>query len=174
MVIALCSDIATTHDIKDLPEDLISVRKQVLDAISKAIKESGSIADLDARYGRLHALGELTYRLLVSRPAVAAKQDESGTHIAKTMIEKNFVGTLTTAAGEVDLNFPEVKGVLGSLLKALEYLSKMSIKWSKSDKRKVEQRNEEGTDTESEESGMDYDEEEEEAPDLYRNSALGR
>lgn len=171
MVIALCSDISATLDIKDLPEDLISVRKQVLDAIAKAIKESASIADLDSRYGRLQALGELTYRLLVARP-VAAKQDESGTHIAKTMIEKNFVGTLTAAAGEVDLNYPDVRGVLGSLLKALEYLSKMSIKWSKSDKRKIAQAEDEDT-SESEDSEMEYDEEEE-APDLYRNSALAR
>jgi E3 ubiquitin-protein ligase HUWE1 len=173
MIIALCSDIAPTLDIKDLAEDLVSVRKQVLDAVAKAIKESTSIVDLDSRYGRLYALGELTYRLLVSRPSITAKQDESGTHIAKTMIEKNFVGIITAAAGEVDLNYPEIRGTLGSLLKALEHLSKMSIKWSKAEKGKPTKADDEDTDTESEESEMDFSEEEE-TPNLYLNSSLGR
>jgi E3 ubiquitin-protein ligase HUWE1 len=42
--------------------------------------------------------------------------------MAKTMIEKNFVSTLTAAAGEVDLNYPNVRSVLGSILRALEHL----------------------------------------------------
>jgi E3 ubiquitin-protein ligase HUWE1 len=121
--VSLCSDITPTADMKDMSEDLISVRKTVLDALVRAIKDCTNLTDLDARYGRLCALAELVFRLLVSRVSVVQHTpDESGTHMAKTMIEKNFVSTLTAAAGEVDLNYPNVRSVLGSILRALEHL----------------------------------------------------
>jgi E3 ubiquitin-protein ligase HUWE1 len=123
LIVSLCSDITPTADMKDMSEDLISVRKTVLDALVRAIKDCTNLTDLDARYGRLCALAELVFRLLVSRVSVVQHTpDESGTHMAKTMIEKNFVSTLTAAAGEVDLNYPNVRSVLGSILRALEHL----------------------------------------------------
>jgi E3 ubiquitin-protein ligase HUWE1 len=123
LMVSLCSDITPTADMKDISEDLVSVRKTVLDALVRAIKDCTNLTDLDARYGRLCALAELVFRLLVSRVSVVQHTpDESGTHMAKTMIEKNFVSTLTAAAGEVDLNYPNVRSVLGSILRALEHL----------------------------------------------------
>jgi E3 ubiquitin-protein ligase HUWE1 len=180
-LVGLCADIGTTTDIKHVPEEVTQVRKTVLDAIVKAFKEPST--DLDARYGRLAALGDLTHKLITSR-APGVRHDESGTHMAKVMIERGLVGVLTHATGEVDLNYPGVDKVLGSLLKALDQLSRMSIKWGKAEKDKEKARGGAGggtggmevdSDEESGESedetdgGMDVDE----TPDLYRNSALG-
>lgn len=183
LIVALCSNLGITPDIKEIPEDLVSVRKAVLDGISKALKDCSSPSlDLGSRYGRLWALGELIYRLLTARPAVVPKMgqpaDDSGLHLAKTMLEKNFVSTMTSAVSEVDLNYPDVRNVLLSLLKALEYLTKISNKWGKSDNNKGgesehPEESEEDSESTSDDSEMDMSDEDEGTPDLYRNSALG-
>ncbi|ORY33382.1 hypothetical protein BCR39DRAFT_491673 [Naematelia encephala] len=165
LVVALCSSVAP-GDGKDSPEDLTSVRKMVLDAIAKAIKDT-SAEDLALRYGKLWALGELVWRLLSSRSR-NVRHDETTLHIAKIMLEKNFVGLLTHAAGEIDLNYPEVGTVLASLLRALEQLSKISVKWSKSDKSKPL-----APPSESEQEDSDVEMSEDEQANFYRNSSLG-
>jgi E3 ubiquitin-protein ligase HUWE1 len=125
VLLALCVDSSPTPDLKDLSPDIISVRKFVLEAISRAIKEVPQLDSADARYGRLLALADLCHRLLTVRvtpPTRKQSQDELPTHIAKVMLEKNFVATLTNALSEVDLNYPNVKSVVVSILKPLEYL----------------------------------------------------
>lgn len=181
LVVALCANVVGTTDLKDIPEDLAIVRKLVLDSVSKAFKDTySSTPDPNVRYGRLWALGELVYRLLTSRSSVVPRQgDESSLHIAKTMLEKSFVGLMTSSLSEVDLNYPDVRNVLVSLLKALEHLTKISIKWGKTENKKregsAEVESDDDDETTSEEaSDIDMsDEEDTDGPDLYRNSALG-
>lgn len=171
-LVGLCADIGITSDIKHVAEDLITVRRAVLDAITKAFKDVNT--DLDQRYGRLAVLGDLVHKLLTNRSHGIGRQDESATHMAKVMIEKNLVGTLTAATSEIDLNFPQVGKVLTSLLKALELLSKISTKWGKAEKDKERQVEEdEGSESSDSDDGMSIDDDEDEAQDLYRNSALG-
>lgn len=123
MVVALCSDVISTGDKKDVPEDIVSIRRTVLDAVAKAIRDTNAVLDNNTRYGRLWALGELVYRLLMARPHATPRQvNNTGLHMAKTMLEKNFVGILTNALGEIDLNYPDVRNVLVTLLRALEHL----------------------------------------------------
>jgi E3 ubiquitin-protein ligase HUWE1 len=43
------------------------------------------------------------------------------------MLEKNFVATLTAALSEVDLNYPNVRGLVASILRPLENLYVVSI-----------------------------------------------
>ncbi|WWC91853.1 uncharacterized protein L201_006800 [Kwoniella dendrophila CBS 6074] len=182
MVLALCSDITPSATVKDVPEDMVNIRKTALDAISKVLRESVTGSNLAVRYGRLWAIGELVYRLLASRPIGSARQINDATlHIAKTMLEKNFVGLLTNALGEIDLNYPDVRNVLVSLLRTLDHLSKTSVKWGKVNKERQNvsedapglnesDTSESGSDSDSDIDMMDEDES---APDLYRNSALG-
>ncbi|KAK4689594.1 E3 ubiquitin-protein ligase HUWE1, partial [Tremellales sp. Uapishka_1] len=177
LVVGLCADTTPTPDLKELPEDLVALRKTVLESIAKTIKDTAtSGGDLSSRNGRLWALAELVYRLLLARPAITGprQQDDSSLHIAKIMLEKNYVSLLTTAIGEVDLNFPNVREVLASLLRALEHLSKVSIKWGRTEKC-VEGPAAAAADDVSTDGSTDIEmeEEDEEAPDLYRNSALG-
>ena len=125
VLVALCVDTASMQEVKDVPPELVGVRKFVLEAINRAIKDlSGNEEGLEARYGRLLALVDLCHRLLTVRFNTSTRKqpDELPTHIAKVMLEKNFVATLTNALAEVDLNYPNVKALVASILKPLEYL----------------------------------------------------
>jgi len=114
-------------DLKEDAEALTSVRKTILDLIAKSLKDQTANLDPGAKYGRLFALAELVYGLLLvktSQPPVGsrAKQETASVQVAKIMLEKSFVGLITAATGEVDLNYPGVKVVLTSLLRALDHL----------------------------------------------------
>jgi E3 ubiquitin-protein ligase HUWE1 len=124
LVVALCVDTSFSQPIKDVSSELIIVRKAVLEAVSRAIKDPFQSESLDARYGRLLALADLCYRLLTVRfnPGLRKSHEETPTHIAKIMLEKNFVSTLTNALAEVDLNYPNVRVVVAAMLKPLELL----------------------------------------------------
>jgi E3 ubiquitin-protein ligase HUWE1 len=124
VVVALCVDTSAGHDLKDVPADLVSVRKFVLEAISRSIKDLPLSDSVDSRYARLLALSDLCFRLLTVRFNAGARktQEESPTHIAKVMLEKNFVATLTTALGDIDLNYPNIRTVVTAVLKPMEYL----------------------------------------------------
>ncbi|KAK2463266.1 hypothetical protein APHAL10511_004921 [Amanita phalloides] len=176
VVVALCVD-TTPHE--EASAELISIRRVVVEAISRAIKDLPSSESLDARYGRLLALAELCYRLLTIRLSSSTRkpQDDTPTHIAKVMLEKHLVSTLTTALSEVDLNYPNVRGLVSAILRPLEYLTKVAIKMSRSlSKGKVQN---EAIASESiasfgtEEDDETESETREETPDLYRHSALG-
>ena len=121
MLVALCSDISNASVAKTVPEDLTIIRRTVLDAIVKTLKDSSS-QDANVRYGKLWAIGQLVYRLLTAKSAIAPRHDDSSLLLAKAMVEKNFVGLITDAMGGVDLNFPNIKTPLASLLKALDHL----------------------------------------------------
>ncbi|KAH9894888.1 hypothetical protein C8Q73DRAFT_645187 [Cubamyces lactineus] len=181
VIVALCVDTTTTPDIKDVPAELVSIRKFVLEAISRALKDLPASDNTETRYSRLLALADLCHRLLTVRFNSGKKAgDEAPTHIAKVMLEKNFVATLTNVLSEVDLNYPNIRNVVSSVLRPLEYLTKVAMKMSRvSDKNK--EIPEEVADTS--ESDISEEEEEEddetenpesdEATDLYRNSSLG-
>jgi len=124
LIVALCVDTSSSQPVKDVSLELVSVRKTVLEAVSRAIKDPSQTESLDARYGRLLALADLCYRLLTVRfnPGLRKPLEETPTHIAKIMLEKNFVSTLTNALAEVDLNYPNVRVVVAAILKPLELL----------------------------------------------------
>jgi E3 ubiquitin-protein ligase HUWE1 len=124
VIVALCVDTAYVQDMKDLSPDVVSVRKAVLDAVSRALRELPSGGDVESGYGRLMALGDLTYRLLTVRPHSPSKKppEDTPTHIAKLMIERNFVPNFTNALADVDLHYPNVRNVVTAVLKPLELL----------------------------------------------------
>lgn len=124
VLVALCVDPAGGHDLKDVPADLVSVRKFVIEAISRSIKDLPLTTSIESRYARLLAITDLCYRLLTVRfgPGIRKTPDEIPTHISKVMLEKNFVASLTTALGDIDLNYPNVRTVVTSVLKPMEYL----------------------------------------------------
>lgn len=124
VIVALCVDSSSVSEAKDVSPDLVSVRKFVLEAVSRAIKDLPPYESVDTRYGRLYALSDLCYRLLTVRFNSAARktQDEIPTHIAKIMLEKNFVSTMTNALAEVDLNYPNVRTLVAAILRPLEHL----------------------------------------------------
>jgi E3 ubiquitin-protein ligase HUWE1 len=124
IIVALCVDTAYAQDMKDLSPEVVLVRKTVLDAVARAFREVPVALGVEARYGRLMALSDLVYRLLTVRPHFTTKkpQEDTPTHLAKLMLEKNFVALLTTAFNDVDLNYPHVKNLVTTILKPLELL----------------------------------------------------
>ncbi|KAH9839447.1 uncharacterized protein C8Q71DRAFT_905985 [Rhodofomes roseus] len=176
VIVALCVDTSFTQDIKDVPAELASVRKFVLEAVSRALKDLPASENAETRYSRLLALADLCYRLLTVKFNTNSRKahDEVPTHIAKIMLEKNFVATLTSALAEVDLNYPNIRGVVTGILRPLEFLSKIAIKMSRVSEKPKESVGE-ADDMESiiSEEDEDTGEQGDEAPDLYRNSSLG-
>lgn len=180
LIVALCVDTSSSQPVKDVSPELIAMRKTVLEAVSRAIKDPSQTESLDARYGRLLALADLCYRLLTVRfnPGLRKPLEETPTHIAKIMLEKNFVSTLTNALAEVDLNYPNVRVVVAAILKPLELLSKIAIKMSRaSDKTKNSEESKDEMDRQSLPDEDDLEDGQDTArevtPDLYRNSSLG-
>lgn len=177
VIIALCADTVAPAPSKDLSNDLVSVRKYVLEALGRAMKDLPSNDNLDAKYGRLLALSELCNRLLTVRfdnAIPSRKSPETLTHIAKVMLEKNFVSTLTAALAESDLNYPHIRSLVTSVLKPLQYLTKVAIKMSYSGKGVQEKDEDDSTfDSSSSDEEEEFEEPRQETPDLYRNSSLG-
>ncbi|KAI5889571.1 uncharacterized protein SCHCODRAFT_02751097 [Schizophyllum commune H4-8] len=180
VLVALCVDSSTTHDSKEVPAELASVRKFVLEALSRSIKDAQNVEGQEARYGRLLALSDACYRLLTVKVNMPTRKstDDTPTHIARVMLEKGFVATLTNALSDVDLNYPHVRQLVASMLRPLEHLTKVAIRMSKSGKYRESADDKKppsvysSESSESEDEHMDADDREE-TPDLYRNSALG-
>lgn len=123
---SLCSDIVTPQGVKEPSEELTAARKFVLDALAKAMKDVTTCDLPDLRYAKLHTLAELCTRLLTYRTATTATptgvKEETSVHIAKIMLEKNFVSILTGALAEADLNHPSMKSLVGVIMRPLEQL----------------------------------------------------
>jgi len=126
-IVALCADINVTADLKAVSPVVTSVRKAVLDAIAKVIKENHSLNLVDgveARYGRYHALAQVCERLLTVNLHLATTKahEDSLIHISKLMLEKNFVSILSGILSEIDLNHPLASNLTAAVLAPLENL----------------------------------------------------
>ncbi|KAF9049777.1 hypothetical protein BJ165DRAFT_1608842 [Panaeolus papilionaceus] len=173
---ALCVDTTAAQDLKEVTTDLVFVRKFVVETISRAIKDlSSSSENVEAKYGRLLALSDLIHRLLTVRvnPPSRKSADDAPTHLAKIMLEKNYVAVLTTALSEVDLNYPNVRNLVAAILRPLEFLTKVAIKMSRTPKQKDDDKSESSSSDESDDEDAVMSNTREETPDLYRNSSLG-
>ncbi|CAG8750668.1 9263_t:CDS:2, partial [Acaulospora colombiana] len=109
MVVALCSDVSLTVDALSVSSSVATVRKAVLDAITKTLKDTPNSSETtEQRYGRFIALGDLCQKLLTTNPHATTQkpQEESLFHIAKLMLEKGFVSSLSAVLAEVDLAHP--------------------------------------------------------------------
>ncbi|KAI8461590.1 hypothetical protein BY996DRAFT_4377127 [Phakopsora pachyrhizi] len=93
--------------------------------------------------------------------------------IAKIMLEKNFAVMLTNALADVDLNFPSVQQLLNSILWPLEHLTKAVTKIGRASTDQKTGDSIGGAASASSAGDEEMAAEDEDAPDLYRNSALG-
>ncbi|CAH7686641.1 expressed protein, partial [Phakopsora pachyrhizi] len=183
VLVALCHE---PNAGKEPSEIVTSVRSFVLGGLARAIQDAiVSEEPVDARYGRLYALSDLTFRLLTAAPfaqRLSANPSDAPMQIAKIMLEKNFAAMLTNALADVDLNFPSVQRLLNSILRPLEHLTKVVTKIGRaSTDRKTGDSiggaasavEVESVTSESSAGDEEMAAEDEDAPDLYRNSALG-
>jgi E3 ubiquitin-protein ligase HUWE1 len=125
MVVALCSDVGLMVDALSASPSVAMVRKAVLEAITKALKDAPNTPETtEQRYGRFIALGDLCQKLLTTNPHAPTQkpQEESLFHISKLMLEKGFVSSLSAVLAEVDLVHPMASLVTSAILAPLETL----------------------------------------------------
>ena len=101
-----------------------SVRKFVLEATNRALKDLPSSDSPETHYSRLLALSNLCHSLLTVRFNVNGKQvgEEIPTHSARVMLETHFLATLTNVLSEVDLNYLNTCNIVSSVLRPLKHL----------------------------------------------------
>lgn len=174
--VALCHDPEAIAPSKDSAAEIAIIRKAALDAIARAFKDAtASTEPTDIRYARLFALADLCYRMLTSRPFPSMSKDDTSMQLAKLMLEKNFAVILTNALADVDLNFPYVNMLINAILRPLEQLTKVVTKVGRAASAPANRQIDEASSEDSfgSDDELEVDTTEEDAPDLYRNSALG-
>lgn len=180
-LIALCADIGFDDGI-----DIAQIRRVTLDSLQRVLKEAMvSNVAYTLRCGRVLALADLIHSLLTpdtssKNQAHSIEAHTAQIEIAKLMLERQFVALLTQALSEVDLLYPDSRRIIKAILRPLRSLTKMSIRHAEDmtlltlESGDVEDVNDQLQFQESESDvGNDVDQQREETPDLYRNSALG-
>lgn len=174
--VSLCTHSGEVASVEDEP-DLLFVRKFFFETALKSFKDAcASLDPLDIKYGRMASLADLFYKVLSVRPPCASTsvpgQDSAHHELAKIMLEKNYIGALTNALADVDLNYPNSRKVIKSMLKPLKLLSKVAVDLSETSGLSTPGAADED-DISVASSISSIEEMREETPDLYRNSTLG-
>ncbi|CAO3607400.1 unnamed protein product [Cunninghamella blakesleeana] len=172
--------------------DLTQVRKYVLDGVVHSFKSLIHSSDSSSiKYNKYLSLADLCHRILNARPNPGGNihqqsKEDTSMQLAKIMLDKGFVGVITSAISDVDVNYPHAKTVLSAMLRPLEQLTKLAIAI---ERKAAEQRANESNKIEigddhkekptsstqrniQQAEGIEEEHENEEAPDLYRNSSL--
>ncbi|KAI1083973.1 hypothetical protein F5B20DRAFT_361105 [Whalleya microplaca] len=170
------------YDYDDEP-DLLFVRKFVLDTILKSYKEAATSSEaFESRYARMLALAEVMHLMMGDKdkePPVPSRGshdyvDRSQAQIRRLMYEKGYLGALTASIADIDLAFPPVKRTIKYILRVLRILTSTAIHLSHSSIiPSVLTQDNVDDEVVSASSLSDIEDNREETPDLYRNSALG-
>lgn len=190
VLVALCSQTqetqhprsANTQTQAEESPDILFVRRFVLDHAIKVYKDATTSPEpLDLRYSKLLAVADLFDRMLNAKPdrqspINAAGFEKSRQQLGRLMYEKNLIAALTSSVAELDLNFPNAKRAVKHILVPLKTLTDLAVDLSQ----RAELSAAPGSSTEEDDiasdtsaSEGDSEEEREQTPDLYRNSALG-
>ncbi|ROW02612.1 hypothetical protein VPNG_07904 [Cytospora leucostoma] len=168
----------------DEDSDLLFVRKWVLDMVLRAYKDASVPGEsFDVRYAKLLSLAELMANMMgekdrdSSSPRFPDQSTGSRSHVQlkRLMYEKGFLPALTASIADIDLTFPGVKRTIKYILRVLQIMTTTGIQLSQAglipsgpqDKDNIED------EIGSVSSLSEVEDEREETPDLYRNSALG-
>lgn len=166
----------------DGDSDLLFVRKWVLDMILRAYKDAATPNEpFDVRYAKLLSLAELMLSMIGEKERDSSSpriSDQSATRsqvqLKRLMYEKGFLPALTASVADIDLTFPGVKRTIKYILRVLQVMTSTAIALSQANlipSGPQEDNFEEEIASAS--SLSDLEDEREETPDLYRNSALG-
>ncbi|KAI8630962.1 hypothetical protein F5Y19DRAFT_41173 [Xylariaceae sp. FL1651] len=170
------------YDYEDEP-DLLFVQKFVLDTILKSYKDATTSNDpFDSRYARMLALAEVMFLMMGDKdkdPSVPSRNshdfpERSQAQIRRLMYEKGYLAALTASIADIDLAFPPVKRTIKYILRVLRVLTSTAIHLSHSNIISSVPTQENVEDELISTSSLsDIEDDREETPDLYRNSALG-
>ena len=167
------------YEFDDEP-DLLFVRKFVLDTILRAYKDAAAGAEIfDARYARMLSLAELLNHMTGERESkdpVGRRAElplaRSQNQLKRLMYEKGYLATMTASIADIDLTFPGVKRTIKYILRTLRVLTATGVALSRANILPSTSP-ENDDDIASLSSLSSIEDNREETPDLYRNSALG-
>jgi len=176
VLVAMCSSMDEEEEKKPV-SGLVLVRRFIVDGIIRSFKDAVASSDpVEIKYRKLRSLSDLSYKILgasSSSSAVGVKANEDmSVNIAKVMLEKYFIATLTNVLADIDLNYPDAKGLVNAVLKPLEHLTKLSLKMSRAADPGAPKVRRQGTPLSAAGSGTGSGDGTD-TPDLYRNSSLG-
>ncbi|KAI0161513.1 hypothetical protein GGR57DRAFT_360740 [Xylariaceae sp. FL1272] len=171
------------YDYDDEP-DLMFVRKFVLDTILKSYKDATASNDpFDSRYARMLALSDVMHLMMgenkekdstFSARNPADSISPSQAQMRRLMYEKGYLAALTASIADIDLAFPPVKRTIKYILRVLRILTSTAIHLSHSNIiPSTPSQDNIADELISTSSISDIEDDREETPDLYRNSALG-
>jgi E3 ubiquitin-protein ligase HUWE1 len=164
--------------------DLLFVRKFVLDTILKAY-EKAPLTDepLETRYSRMQCLAELMNHMIGERDrdqnpnsrGSDSLQSRSQAQLRRLMYEKGYVDKLTSSIAEISLSYPGVKRAIKYILRVLRALTSTAKELSHSSILPADPAGDHSDEDFASSSSLSdvEDDDREETPDLYRNSALG-
>lgn len=167
-------------DYEDDP-DLLFVRKWVLDMIIRSYKDAATPHEpFDVRYAKLLSLAELMLSMIGekdrdSSSSRVADPSASRSHLQlkRLMYEKGFLPALTASVADIDLTFPGVKRTIKYILRVLQVMTGIAIGLSQNNLLPSGPQDSLEDEIASASSLSDLEDDREETPDLYRNSALG-
>lgn len=181
VLVAMCYDNSNRgEDDEPHKSELATVRKSVLDGVLRSFKDAINATEaVSVQYGKYLAFADLCHRILNATPnsggPLQKPKEDTPLSIAKIMLDKGFVAVLTNAVSDVDVNYPHAKTVLNALLRPLEQLTKIAIKIERTDEPAKDDKKNADEEHHAEFVAVPEtaEDDEDEAPDLYRNSALG-
>lgn len=192
-VVALCSKTGETGfagsvrgypsqllvDDQDDEPDLAFVRRFVLEHAIRAFKEAtASTEELQVKYSRLLCLADM-FNQLLSKPqseeGFAGGHNTSYKVLGRIMFEKNLISILTSSLADIDLSYTGAKRVIKFILRPLQELTNIATQLSLTSPELITSvlGHTEDDVISSASSVSELDDEREETPDLFRNSALG-
>ncbi|KAI0429770.1 hypothetical protein F5Y09DRAFT_342318 [Xylaria sp. FL1042] len=170
------------YDYEDEP-DLLFVRRFVLDTILKSYKDATTSNDpFDVRYAKMLGLAEVMHLMMgdKDKDSTASSRnnsdpvDRSQAQLRRLMYEKGYLTALTASIADIDLAFPPVKKTIKYILRVFRVLTSTAINLSHSNIiASVPAHGNVEDELISTSSLSDIEDDREETPDLYRNSALG-
>lgn len=167
-------------DYEDDP-DLLFVRKWVLDMILRSYKDAATPHEpFDVRYAKLLSLAELMLSMIGEKDRDASgsrvtdpSASRSHLQLKRLMYEKAFLPALTASVADIDLTFPGVKRTIKYILRVLQVMTGTAIGLSQNNLLPSGPQDSLEDEIASASSLSDLEDDREETPDLYRNSALG-
>ncbi|PNH45998.1 hypothetical protein VD0004_g2027 [Verticillium dahliae] len=163
--------------------DLLFVRKFALDTVLKAYERASTPEEpLETRYTKMQCLAELMNQVIGEKErdppgatrGMGSPQARSQAQLRRMMYEKGYLDRLTWSIADLDLNHVGVKRAIKHVLRVLRVLTDTAKELSRSNVIPSMTLPDVADDEIASSSSMsDIDDDREETPDLYRNSALG-
>ncbi|KAI8340111.1 hypothetical protein BC941DRAFT_468384 [Chlamydoabsidia padenii] len=134
VLVAMCYNTLSKSEVRSYGKsDLTTVRRYVLEGVVRAFNSLTQSSDpLSVKYNKYLSLADLCHRILNARPNPGSQihqqnKEDTSMQLAKIMLDKGFVGVMTSAISDVDVNYPHAKIVLSAMIRPLEQLTKLAV-----------------------------------------------